>query len=208
MKTIKYILYIMTVLLLLPGSGAKAQSGNEFFLSYNFGVPLANSKEYVPTVSYIGAEINYKYFLKKNISLSLLASWNIFYKETTELLSLPNADVSGLQNRYINTVPLLAGVQYYFGKDNNNMRPYAGINAGALYLTRRLQIGVYDLTESSWHFMVQPEIGILLEIDRYSDLMFGVTYNYGTPTKSDITGKDVTESWIGIKLGYGWKAPF
>lgn len=207
MKTTKYILYILAAFVLFPCIGAKAQTGSEFFLSYNFGVPLADSKEYVPTVSYIGAEVNYKYFLKKNISLSFSAGWNVFYKETKDLLSLPNADVSGLQNRYINTVPLLAGVQYYFGKDNN-MRPYAGVNIGALYLTRRLQIGVYDLTENSWHFMVQPEIGLLLEIDRYSDVMFGITYNYGTPSKSDITGKDVTESWIGIKIGYGWKAPF
>lgn len=208
MKTIKYIIVAAAVVIFMLPAGTNAQSGNEFFLSYNFGVPMGNTRDYVSTVSYIGAELNYKFFVKKNVSLSLTAGWNLFYKETSDMISLPNADVSGRQNRYINTVPLLAGVQYYFGKDNDNMRPYVGANAGALYTDRRMQIGVYDASQNKWSFLMQPEIGLMMSLDRYSDLMFGITYNYATPYTSDVTGKDVSESWIGFKLGYGWKAPF
>ena len=207
MKSIKYTLIIIFALVLLCSSKSNAQYGNEVYLNYNFGVPLGDSKEYVPNVSFIGAELNLKRFVKPNLSLSLSFGWNVFFKETTELLSLPNADISGKQNRYINTIPLLAGGQLYF-KGSQGITPYIGANLGALFLSRRLSIGVYDLTERSWHFLVQPELGLVFNISHYSDVAFGLTYNYATGSTSDITGKSVKESWIGIKLGYGWKTGF
>lgn len=207
MKSLKYVLIIIFVLVVFIPSESNAQYGNEVYLSYNLGVPLSDSKDYVPTVSYIGAELNLKRFVKPNLSLSLSFGWNVFYKETSEILSLPNADISGKQNRYINTLPMLAGAQYYF-KGSQSMTPYIGANLGAMYLSRRLQIGVYDLTETSWHFSVQPELGMVFSLNPYSDLILGVAYNYNTPSTSNITGKSVSESWIGFKLGYGWKSGY
>ena len=206
MKNIKYILFIILAFLVFSPAKSQAQE-TEIFLGYNFGIPLPDSKDWVSNVSYYGLELNFKKFLKPEVSVSLSLAWNVFYQETSDVISLKNSDVSGLQNRYINTFPMLAGVQYYFG-NKNSIRPYIGGNLGALYSTRRMQIGIYDATDYKWRFMVQPEAGVLFPIDRMSDIAFGVTYNYGFPAASEITGKDITESWIGIKLSYGWKAGF
>ena len=204
MKNIKCLIIII-VLVLMSSVKSNAQYNNEVFLSYNLGLPLGDSKDYVSTLSYIGTEINLKRFVKPNVSLSISFSWNVFYNERSDMISLPNADVSGKQNRYINTVPMLAGAQYYFGRNTNGIRPYVGANIGALYLGRRLQIGVYDITENTWHFMLQPEAGLIFNLNDYSDAVIGLSYNYGTSSTSSITGKSVSESWIGLKFGYGWK---
>jgi hypothetical protein len=202
MKNIKYILIVIAAFVVFMPSKSQAQY-NEFFLGYNFAVPLPDSKDYVSSVSYYGAELNYKRFIKKDVSVSLSLAWNVFYKETRDVIALANADVSGLQNRYINTLPMLAGIQYYVGK--GQVRPYGGINLGALYSSRRIQMGIYELTDYKWHFMVQPELGLLFNVDNRSDVALGVSYNYGMPASSSITGKDINESWVGIKLSYGWK---
>jgi len=204
MKNIKYLI-IVIVLVLISSVRSDAQYNNEVFLSYNLGLPMADSKDYVSTFSYAGAEVNLKRFVKPNVSLSLSFAWNVFYKETSDMISLPNADISGKQNRYLNTVPMLAGAQYYFGRNSNSVKPYVGANIGALYLGRRLQIGVYDITENTWHFMLQPEAGLIFNLNDYSDAVIGFSFNYGTPTTSSITGKSVSESWVGLKIGYGWK---
>jgi hypothetical protein len=206
MKNIKYVLIIIAAFVIFMPSKSNAQYENEFFLGYNFAVPLPDSKDYVSGVSYFGAEINYKRFVKRNVSVSLSFGWNLFYKETTDMIVLPNADVSGKQNRYINTLPMLVGAQYYFGR--GSAKPYIGGNLGVLYSSRKMQIGVYDFTDYKWRLMVQPELGVLFNLDNRSDVVLGVTYNYGFPATSSITGKDVSESWIGIKLSYGWKSGF
>ncbi len=206
MKKIKYILFIMLAVVVFSPLKSNAQD-NEVFLGYNFAVPLPDSKDWVSNVSYYGLELNFKRFLKPQVSVSLSFAWNVFYKETTDIIALKNADVSGLQNRYINTFPMIVGAQYYFG-NSKKVRPYIGAGAGALYSTRRLQIGIYDATEYKWRFMVQPELGVIFNVDRSSDIGLGVTYNYALPSTSEITGKDISESWIGIKLSYGWKTGF
>lgn len=205
MKNIKYILLVIMAFIVFSPSKSSAQ--NEVFLGYNFGIPLPDSKDWVSNVSYYGLELNFKRFLKPEVSVSLSFSWNVFYKETYDVIALKNADVSGLQNRYINTFPMLVGMQYYFG-NKKSVRPYIGGNLGALYSTRRLQIGIYDATDYKWRFMVQPEAGVIFPIDNYSDVAFGVSYNYGFPATSDILGTDISESWVGLKLSYGWKTGF
>ena len=206
MKNIKYVLFVIIAFVIFSPSKSNAQYGNEFFLGYNFAVPLPDSKDYVSNVSYYGLELNYKRFVNRNTSVSLSFAWNVFYKETDEVIAFPNADVSGLQNRYINTFPMLVGAQYYIGKSKT--RPYVGANLGALYSSRRLQMGIYEATDYNWSFMLQPELGVIFSVDGRSDILLGASYNYGFATTSEITSKDVSESWIGIKLSYGWKQGF
>jgi hypothetical protein len=206
MKNIKYILFIIIAFVIISPSKSNAQYGNEVFLSYNFAIPLPDSKDYISNISYMGGEVNLKHFVSRNSSVSFSIGWNIFYQETSDLIVLPNADVSGKQNRYINTLPMLVGAQYYFGK--KDIKPYAGINLGTLYSTKRLQIGVYDVTENHWRLMLQPEAGVIFNLNGYSDVALGVTYNYCFPASTSITGKDLSESWLGIKIGYGWKQGF
>jgi len=203
MKNIKYILFVITAFVFILPLNSNAQQSNEVFVSYNFGIPLADSKEYVSRVSFIGSEINYKRYLNPNISASLSFAWNVFYQETSDLISLPNADVSGKQNRYLNVLPVLVGMQYYIG--DSKSRLYVGGNMGALYSTRKLQLGVNEYLDNQWRFMIQPEIGYVFNIDRNSDVALGVTYNHCFATFANIFGKDISESWVGLKLSYGWK---
>jgi hypothetical protein len=203
MKNIKYILFaIMTFVFFFPLK-SNAQYGNEFSLGYNFSIPLPDSKDFVSNASYAGFELKGKRYINPNMSVNLTMGWNLFFEESNELISLKNADVSGKQNRYINTMPMLLGVQYYVG--NNKSRPYVGLNTGLLYSSRKLQIGIYEETNIKWRLMLQSEAGCIININRSSDISFGISYSYAFPAESEILNKKISESWVSFKLSYGWR---
>jgi hypothetical protein len=206
MKNIKYILFVIAAFAFLLPLKSNAQKNNEVFLSYNFGVPIGDTKDYVSKVSLVGAELSWKRLEGQNVSISLSVGWNVFFEETSEILNLKNADVSGKQNRYINAFPMLIGAQYYIGK--NKSRPYVGLNTGFLYSVRKLQLGIYEETDNNWRFMLQPEAGFIINYDNSSDIAIGVSYNYSKSATFDASGKSVAESWVGLKIAYGWRPGF
>jgi outer membrane protein W len=203
MKKTKYILFVIIAFVFFLPLKSNAQNGNEFTIGYNFSVPLPDSKDFISKVSYAGLELRGKRYINPNMSVSMSMAWNVFFEESTELIALKNADVSGKQNRYINTMPMLLGAQYYFG--NNKSRPYVGLNTGFLYSNRRLQIGIYEETNYKWRFMMQSEAGYIINLNRSSDVAIGVSYSYAFPSTSDILNKKVSESWVSFKLSYGWR---
>jgi hypothetical protein len=203
MKNTKYILFVIIAFVFFFPLKSNAQYGNEFSLGYDFSIPLPDSKDFVSNASYVGFELKGKRYINPNMSVNLTMGWNVFFEESQELISLKNAEISGKQNRYINTMPMLLGVQYYIG--NNKSKPYVGLNTGFLYSIRRLQIGIYEETNNEWRFMMQSEAGCVININRSSDVSFGVSYSYAFPSTSDLLNKKVAESWFSFKLSYGWR---
>ena len=68
--------------------------------------------------------------LQPNVSAGLLLGWNVFAEQTDQLISFANAEVSGVQYRYVNAFPIMATAHYYFGGRRNSIRPYVGGGAG------------------------------------------------------------------------------
>jgi outer membrane protein len=93
-------------------------------------------------------------------------------------------------------VPLYAAVDYYLLEEDEPMRPYVGLGIGTLYSHRFLDMGLYEVTDESWHFALRPEAGVLVEANSGLSIMLTGRWNYAFET-SDV----VAQQFFTINIG-------
>jgi len=107
-----------------------------------------------------------------------------FYeKKDKETYSRGTASLTGVQFRYQNEVPLLASIDYMISSDKP-LKPYIGLGIGTIYTERSTNMNLYSIYETTWHFAVKPELGLLYEISPAVSLKLGAKYYYGFKTES------------------------
>ena len=168
MKAVKGIIASLALILVFSGE-AKAQDwwwGITYEMSATSSLPTNSDSDvnFIEDYSFRGLGIEARYVPSRdaNYSFGFNVGWNVLnekneFGEERNTISLPNADITGTQLRYFNTVPLLANASYYFGS-RGGIRPYVGVNAGTYYIERRVDIGVVGIVEDNWHFGWAPVI--------------------------------------------------
>ena len=174
MKAVKGIIASLALILVFSGE-AKAQDwwwGITYEMSATSSLPTNSDSDvnFIEDYSFRGLGIEARYVPSRdaNYSFGFNVGWNVLnekneFGEERNTISLPNADITGTQLRYFNTVPLLANASYYFGS-RGGIRPYVGVNAGTYYIERRVDIGVVGIVEDNWHFGWAPEVGLVVPL--------------------------------------------
>jgi outer membrane protein W len=189
MKAIKGTIASLALLLVFTGE-AQAQDwwwGITYNMSATSSLPPNSDSDinFIEDYSFRGLGIEARYVPSRdaNYSFGFNVGWNVLNEKNdfgTErnTISLPNADVSGTQLRYFNTVPLMGNASYYFG-DRGGIRPYVGVNAGTYYIERRVDIGVSAIVDDAWHFGWAPEVGLDVPLGRPEvALLTTIRYNW------------------------------
>ena len=189
MIAIKGIIASLALLLVFTGE-AQAQDwwwGITYNMSATSSLPANSDSDtnFIEDYSFRGLGIEARYVPNRdsNYSFGFNLGWNVLNEKNhfgTErnTISLPEADISGTQLRYFNTVPLLANASYYFG-DRGGIRPYVGVNAGTYYIERRVDIGVSAVVDDAWHFGWAPEVGLVVPLGRPEvALLTTIRYNW------------------------------
>ena len=189
MKAIKGIIASLALLLVFTGE-AQAQDwwwGITYNMSATSSLPGNSDSDtnFIEDYSFRGLGIEARYVPSRDASYSFgfNVGWNVLNEKNdfgTErnTISLPNADITGTQLRYFNTVPLMANASYYFG-DRGGIRPYDGVNAGTYYIERRVDIGVSAVVDDNWHFGWAPEVGLVVPLGRPEvALLTTIRYNW------------------------------
>ena len=63
----------------------------------------------------------------------------------------------------LGSFPILVGGQFYLGQ-RGGLRPYVGANVGTYAIERRVEIGLYALQETTWHWGLAPEVGFTFPV--------------------------------------------
>jgi outer membrane protein W len=189
MKAVKGIIASLALILVFSGE-AKAQDwwwGITYEMSATSSLPTNSDSDvnFIEDYSFRGLGIEARYVPSRdaNYSFGFNVGWNVLNEKNefgTErnTISLANADITGTQLRYFNTVPLLANASYYFGS-RGGIRPYVGVNAGTYYIERRVDIGVVGIVEDNWHFGWAPEVGLVVPLGRPEiALLTTIRYNW------------------------------
>jgi outer membrane protein len=82
---------------------------------------------------------------------------------------------------------------YYMGPDNLF---FAGLGAGLYFMEQRLDIGVYSITDSTWHVGLAPEVGFSYPLTYDVRTILALRYNYG------FQASDTTLSYWTLKVGF------
>lgn len=185
---------IMFLLATVCVGGVFAQSS--FTASYPISFPMGDLSDYIGQTSFRGVTMEFTKRQKKNLDIGLEFSWHTFYeRQDKKVYTEGTASVSGIQYRYTNTMPLLAGVKYYKETDGNFM-PFAGLGLGTLYVNRSTDLGMYRITNETWQFALRPELGVTFKAGPGVSAVLGVKYYAGFGT-DDLDG----QSYISVNLG-------
>jgi len=195
----KYLLLVLLILCLSFGA-----SGQDWLngVTYQISFPLSDTKDFANKTSFRGVGLDFRKFVKQDVTVGLAADWNVFHEVTDEMIDLNKVNperygnVSGTQNRIVNAFPILATVHYYLGQDNLfNI----GLGVGTYYVKNRLEIGVVAINDDNWHFGLAPEIGFKKLVGYTTNFFVSAKYNYA------FKANETQPSYVALKVGFLWE---
>jgi opacity protein-like surface antigen len=193
MKRIIYFTTIFTFFI----TGTFAQG--LFSISYDIGVPLGQTTDYIGAPSFRGFGVEGRGFITDNLSYGGSFNWAVFYEEIGpqkwEGAIEETGTVYGTQYRYINSFPLMATMHYYFG-DWNTTRLYLGGGLGAQKIDQRTDFGLYTVDDKNWRFGLAPEVGVLIPVNFNSSINLAARYQYALNA-----GDQDAVSYLTFKIG-------
>jgi outer membrane protein len=198
---------LSTAFLLAAIVAANAQRSFWHF-SYPMSFALGETEEFVGGSSFRGFTIDGRAFIRNNISIGGMWSWEVFDEVKRGLPPQPVEDdngnvvghISGTPYTYLNSIPIMMNGHYYLG-ENGALRPYFGLGLGTVYVDERQDVGFITTQTKTWRFGLQPEIGVFIPFG-LTDTGANVSLRYRYATK----GKEGTRtlSFLSLTVGLGF----
>ena len=195
----KTLLYIAFVLATTVSYG----QSSIFHLTYDTGLPLGELADYTSNFSGRGMSFNGRGFVSENFAIGGSFSWQVFREKTDDLIRFSDGDtefdVSGVQVRYVNSLPMLVTFHYYSGFDGE-VRPYFGLGTGAYRMLQRLEIGLVAFESNTWNYGLAPEVGVYIPVG-----LGNTGFNLGARYHYILSAKDSpTYQYVNLYVGFGF----
>jgi len=193
---------VIAFLLLAVGTGAQAQYHNDlqFNVNYNVNIPSGAFRNFITNPAWKGFTAGLAYPITSQLRVGLSVGYNDYYQKYPRQVYSEGAgsDVSAVLSNSVQQIPLLATVDYTLLK-KGFIRPYVGAGAGVNFVSFDQYLGEFDNPQSSAHFAVRGEAGILIPLSSYSAtaIRIGGSYNYAPYNRDGISRLD---NW-GIHAG-------
>ena len=171
-------------------------------LTYSISVPTGETSDFINSTSFKGLSIDLRKFFSHNASVGFLIGWSTFEEETNETISTSVGDVSGEQNRLINSFPVMITTDYYFG-EGREFKPFIGIGVGMYYIYHQLEQVEQNLESNKWHFGVAPEVGFAYLLESVYAFV-NVRYNYAFGVENEITKISTAQSYLTFNIGFAF----
>ena len=174
-RQIKIVLPVVLFFLL---SGTSIAQLGRFGLSYNMALPLGKTSDFIGKYTFRGFGMEAHWEISPELFLGFTASWNVFYDSERGTFVNENTSVTGVQYRYLNTLPLMLDVKKHF-KTSGNVIPFVSLGTGPIYSEMRTDMGLWSVVNKGWQYGIVPGVGIQKPMLNGSDVIFTVRYNYG-----------------------------
>lgn len=171
--------------------------------SWNISIPEGNTKDFVDETSFRGFGLEFRKQFRPATTVGIMGSWEVFHERTDEAIDFGFGSVSGSQDRYINSFPIMLGLHRYFGNEGG-LRPYIGINGGGFVLIRTVRIGLAEVEEDTWEWGIMPEVGFVKPLQRGAGLIVNARYSMAL-TGEDLAGNDEQLTYWGVRIGFVWE---
>lgn len=201
----RHIISIFVLVGIVGGTSVLAQDdpgSSSLAFQYTISVPLGNTAEFMKKTSLRGATVDYKFHFNDVASVGVSLGWYVFFDQRdydTYTLKSETMSLSGMQNRYINSIPILVTANYFL-MSGAKVSPFAGLGIGTTYNEAALVMGMYSLYVDSWHFTLAPELGARINLAPGVSGLLSGRYNVNFEN-ADLD----TQSYIGLNIGVMWK---
>jgi hypothetical protein len=119
--------------------------------TWNVSIPTEDTKKFVDETSFLGFGLEFRKEFKPSTTVGILGSWEVFHQRTSGSIDIGSGTITGSQDRYINSFPIMLGLHRYFGTAGAT-RPYIGINAGGFVLIQTLRVGLSEIEDDTWEW--------------------------------------------------------
>lgn len=195
----KKIFFVLLVTGMITATQLNAQD-NFFSIQYSVGFGNGDMKDFIEKTSWRGVSFEFRNFVTPNVGLGIESGMNTFYeKKDYATYTQGTRSLSGVQYRYINTVPILAAADYYF-QPGQKVNPFLGLGIGTIYNRRDLDMGLYTIEDEAWQFALRPELGVLVNVSEGLDLMLAAKYYAGFKS-----GDMEAQNYFTINVGFNFK---
>ncbi|MFY0254032.1 outer membrane beta-barrel protein [Chitinophaga sp. 30R24] len=203
MKKIRNWILILAGCLTVQAANAQIRPPLSIDGNYAIGTPLGSLKDYSNKTSFRGWGAGIQYMFNDQWAVGLRSGYQDFYQR------LPRAvyhdaqgDVSAVQTRTLEVIPIQATVSYSFLKQDMPVLPYLMVGVGTAHMNYEKYWGQFVDKDGSWQFLVSPEIGINVPFGKGSPLMFNANarYNYAPYSYGDISNFSSFQWNVGLKL--------
>jgi hypothetical protein len=189
--------FCAAALLVLLSGTARAQ-GYYSFMTYNTGAPMAGTADYVGGYSFTGIGLEGGKYLSERLAFGVSLAWNVFDKDSNEVITFPNGAISGDQTRYLNMAPFMLTARYEVPV-TRGIRTLLGLNLGGYYIDRLMEFGQFRFQEANWHFGVAPQLGVTFPVT--SSILGLVDARYNRAFAAGDESRSY--SYLGINIGLG-----
>jgi hypothetical protein len=192
------------LLAVLSFCNVKSQSyiKNLLAFSWQTATPASNT-DFLSKTSYTGFKIEYRYFIKKNLSVGAFIDWNSnseYFPTATYQNKDQTQAVTTDMYRFIYTFPMGLNGHYYF-TGSKMLRPFVGLALGAQYSEQNMYYNIYETTNKNWGFLARPELGVIVTpFSTHSvGILVGTSYAYATNKNDDL--KFSSMAHVNFQLG-------
>lgn len=175
-------------------------------ISYQIGFPSGDTKDFVDATSFRGFGMGFRKTLDSYTTVGFTLDWNVFYERTRETVQLETENpgaITGVQDRYLNSFPIMLNIHRYFAVGKNN-KMFVGLNGGGYLMTQRMGIGIFEFQNDEWEWGIAPEAGVIVPISLNASLVLTGRYNYAF-TGELPTGAEVNHQYWNIGIGIAWQ---
>ena len=148
--------------------------GQSLFIgaNYKMNIPVLDFKNYIEPTSYVGVDIDFRYFKNNWFSFGLRLGWSSFYEnKPIETYYWENMALTAEQWNYIYQTDFAFQVQFYI-PTNILIKPYFGVNFGSSFVQDYKKVGDLTFNRDFWGFNYNPEIGFLFHLPKPDGLAF------------------------------------
>jgi opacity protein-like surface antigen len=195
---------IAAILILVGlGSDAAAQD-NVTAITYQVSVPTSDLETYIGKTSWIGWGIEGRRFANpmSNFTVGFAFAWHVFDDRLFGTTEFDRGAITGTQRRYINSVPFLLTGDYYLNR-NNGVKPFIGVGAGAFYVVKDFDIGVWTEELSHWGFGLEGEAGFQFPLGEVEGIA-ALRYYYAFSVEETLSGEKNDLSYATAVIGLAY----
>ena len=171
--------------------------------TWNVSIPAEDTKKFVNETSFAGFGLEFRKEFKPRTTVGILGSWEVFHERTSGTIDLGHGSITGSQDHYINSFPIMLSLHRYFGATGAT-QPYIGVAAGGFVLIQTLRVGLSEIEDDTWEWGGAPEVGIIMPLDRGSAFVVNGRYNIAF-TGQDLAGSDATLTYWSFHAGFCWE---
>lgn len=200
----RLLIVSMLFLAVLPFSARAQERILQLDLNYAVGIPGGSFKsDAIEKTSTRGWTANLMYNVSNNWSVGLGFGFQDFYQKYPRGVYklAEGGEVSAVLTNSIQTIPVLAQVQYRF-LPGKTIQPYVGVGVGGNMVVFDQYLGEFDNGKSSFKFAARPEAGLFIPFRPEGPAgihVFGA-YNY---MPYNANGVDNLNNWgagVGVKF--------